>query len=122
MESVKAAYATEAYNVTAKDMGTSPKVVKEALDAAQANPATQSAFRHAAESHFSTGRPDYAALVRDYVANLDRTDPQRILNSTPVAGRAVRYDQNAKQVMVKLPDGDEVPWSVAVNMELITIT
>jgi hypothetical protein len=121
IEQARNAYATEAYNETAKAVGTSAKVVKDALDAAQADPKTQSAFRRAAEAHFHSGRPDYSALVRDYVANLDQTDPQRILNSTPVAGRSVRWDQNSKQVLVRLPDGDEVSWSVAVTMGLITI-
>jgi hypothetical protein len=120
VESVKAAYATEAYNVTARTMDTSLQVVKEALDAAQAPPATQSAFRRAAESHFHSGKPDYNQFVVDFIANLDQSDPQRILNAAPVAGRSVRYDHNSKQVLVKLPDGGEVSWDVAVRLGLIS--
>jgi hypothetical protein len=78
VEQVKAAYANEAFTVTARAVQTSPGMVEDALAAAQSNPATQSAFRRAAEAHFHSGRPEYGHLVRDYIANLGSTDPQRI--------------------------------------------
>jgi hypothetical protein len=121
-EQVKAAYATEATTYTAKALSTSEAIVKEALAAVQHDSATKSAFRQAAQTHFMSGRPDgYARLAQDWIANLDQTDPSRILNSNPVEGRSVRYDHNSRQVIVKLPDGRELPWGVAVRNGLISI-
>jgi hypothetical protein len=101
IEKVRDAYVHEAVTHTAKVTGTNDTMAREALAAAeQRNP---SAYRQAAEEHFSTGRPAYDTFVREYVAELDKTDPGSILNAAPVPGYSTLLRFPDKTEMACLP-------------------
>jgi hypothetical protein len=120
IEKVRDAYIEEAVNHTAKTTGTNSVMAREALQAAAQR--DRSAYNRAAEEHFSTGRPGYDHLVREYVAELDKSEPDAILNSPPPApGYSTRWDHNTGQVILRFPDKSEMAWSDAVRLGYIML-
>jgi len=120
IEHVTRAYEQEAAQVTAKAQGTSEELVRDALQAArQVRP---SDLREAAMNHFQSGRPGYETFVQDYIATLDQRDAAYILNSNPVPGRKVHFDDAHNVVVVTdTTTGRTYRWEDAVRMRLIGI-
>jgi len=120
MEHVAAAYEKEAYEVTARKLGTSEDIARDAIQAARTE--HPDAFREAAMNHFQTGKPAYERFVRDYVSGLDQIDPGFILNANSIEGRRVHYDDAHRVVVVTdTRSGRTFTWSDAVRLGLIGI-
>lgn len=117
VQHVAKAMSTEAAQVSARFCGTTTAVAEEALE--HARQAQSPALKAAMDKHVNTGVADYRAVVTDYIASLGTTDPNRILNSNPVPGRSVRWDQASGTVVVTLSDGSTYSWENAVRAGLI---
>jgi len=107
------AYQSEAFKMAGRQIGS--ENVADAFGWLQENRPSQ--LKDAMRSHFDTGRPDYQALLVDYVAN--GLDPETIM-ATSVPGYTFSQGPDG-QVLVKLANGMQTTWATAVTAGLMPV-
>ncbi len=119
IEHVQAAYVAEATTAAASLLGGDAELAAAVLE--WAGESIPEKAQEAALHHFTTGKPEYGTLVREWLAALPDHDPETALGANMPAGCAVYRDNASGAVLVRLPHGGTVEWEAAVRGGLITV-